>query len=390
MPGERRVAMKAWVSFAVVALAVPVLTGAARSATAPGAPRAACAWRVAASGGPAGATLDAVAATSATDAWAVGSYDDAGAYRSLTEHWDGKSWQVVPSPNPAAGTHTTNALAAVVAISKTNAWAFGFYEKRTTSFRTLIEHWNGSHWSVVPSPNSGPRENTLSAAAAISAGNIWAVGYRGGPGPRKALLEHWNGAQWSIVTSPNPGTPRTSTFLSAIAVDPFRQAWVVGSDSRSFGQTVGLVRRGNGWSIVPTANPGDGDRFLFGVTASLRVVLAVGSYLAGQQTRALGEQWNGARWVQVPAASTGADYNSLQAVAAKSALNAWAVGTSRASRGGRFRALAERWTGAKWVAGLTPDPGAGDDSLNGVTAIAGGGYWAVGSAGSRTLIERYC
>jgi hypothetical protein len=376
-------------SFAVMALALPVLTGAARAANAPD-NSAACTWRVVARGGPAGATLDAVAATSAKDAWAVGSYDNSGGYRSLIEHWNGKSWRVVPSPNPAAGIHTTNALDAVVTISKTNAWAFGFYERRSTSFRTLILHWNGSHWSVVPSPNSGPKENTLGAAAAVSASNIWAVGYRGGPGPRKALIEHWNGRQWTVVTSQNPGTPRTSTFLSAITVDPFGQAWVVGSDSRSFGQTVALRRRSSGWSIVPSANPGDGDRFLFGVTSSLRIELAVGSYLTGQQTRALGEQWNGAAWVRVPAASPGADYNSLQAVAAKSALNAWAVGTSRASRGGRFLVLAEQWTGARWVVAATPSPGSGDDALNGVTAIAGGGYWAVGNAGSRALIERYC
>ena len=61
-----------------------------------------------------------------------------------------------------------------------SAWAFGFYEKTSTSFRTLIEHWNGVRWSVFPSPNSGAGENTLDAAAAVSATNIWAVGYRQG------------------------------------------------------------------------------------------------------------------------------------------------------------------------------------------------------------------
>jgi len=42
--------------------------------------------------------LDAVAATSATDAWAVGNYSSASASGTLILHWDGTAWTQVPSP----------------------------------------------------------------------------------------------------------------------------------------------------------------------------------------------------------------------------------------------------------------------------------------------------
>jgi hypothetical protein len=42
---------------------------------------------------------------------------------------------------------------------------------------TLIEHWNGSAWTIVPSPNVGSGNNSLAAVAARSANDVWAVGY---------------------------------------------------------------------------------------------------------------------------------------------------------------------------------------------------------------------
>src|SRR5258707_14921332 len=152
----------------VTAAATLLLSALATAPPAAAGQRACTGWIVKPSPSTGGsATLSAVAATSAKDVWAVGSFNTGGAFRTLIEHWDGTRWMIVPSPNPAAGFHTTNTLAAVVAITPKNAWAFGCYEKTTTSFRTLIEHWDGVKWSVMASPNSGPGENTLLAATAM-------------------------------------------------------------------------------------------------------------------------------------------------------------------------------------------------------------------------------
>jgi hypothetical protein len=334
------------------------------------------------------AALRAVAAASRTDVWAVGDQlTGTGARRTLIEHWNGTAWQVVPSPNPAGGASPTDTLGGVVALSKTNAWAAGFYEKTTTSFRTLVEHWDGKKWSVVPSPDVGNGENTLGAMAAINAADIWAVGYREGVAGRQTLTEHWNGRTWAVVPSPNVGTGEN--FLFGAAPDGAGGAWAVGSDSVAFGQTLAMRWTGSSWSVAPTANPGRGDRFLQAVTAhTARSALAVGSYLTATQTRTLAERWNGTGWSLVPSPSPGRDYNSLQAVAAYSNTSAWAVGTRRATSVAAFRTLTEHWNGTTWTVAASPSPGAGDDWLFGLSAVPGGtGFWAVGSAGQATLIE---
>jgi hypothetical protein len=49
------------------------------------------------------ATLNVVAATSGKDVWAVGTPIVGGAFKTLIEHWDGAHWKIVPSPNPLVG-----------------------------------------------------------------------------------------------------------------------------------------------------------------------------------------------------------------------------------------------------------------------------------------------
>jgi hypothetical protein len=44
----------------------------------------------------------------------------------------------------------------VNAISGTDAWATGYYQTGRDGghqARSLILHWNGTHWAQVPSPN---------------------------------------------------------------------------------------------------------------------------------------------------------------------------------------------------------------------------------------------
>ena len=90
------------------------------------------------------------------------------------EHWDGSAWSVVSSPN--AGT-SHNYLNGVAAVSANDVWAVGYYVNGSNVDQTLVEHWNGSAWSVVSSPNAGTGDNDLYGVAAVSATDVWAVGY---------------------------------------------------------------------------------------------------------------------------------------------------------------------------------------------------------------------
>ncbi len=167
--------------------------------------------------------LSAVAAVSPTDVWAVGDFQNAGnVFQTLVEHWNGSAWRIVASPSAAS---VQAGLLSVTALSSTNVWAAG-----NSGASTLTEHWNGTRWTVVPSPTPrGTLFNPLSGIAAASASNIWAVGnsQNGTSGIPSTLIEHWNGTSWSLVPSPSPGS---QAGLSGVAADRTSgQTWAVGN-----------------------------------------------------------------------------------------------------------------------------------------------------------------
>src|SRR5262249_51538644 len=110
-----------------------------------------------------------------TDVWAVGShlfdYDD---IRAAIAHWDGSQWQVVPSPDPRPGGQGDSELSGVAAISPTDIWAVGTVGA-FGNLQTLSEHWDGTGWSIIPSPSPGNR-SALFGVTALSDGTVAAVG----------------------------------------------------------------------------------------------------------------------------------------------------------------------------------------------------------------------
>lgn len=110
-------------------------------------------------------------------------------------------------------------------------WAVGnIYGYRN---RTLAERWNGTAWSLVSTPNvnSNPKiYNVLQAVTAISSGNIWAVGYTGpGFGAGQTLIEHRNGSGWSVVSSPSPGGYDSDTLDAITEIAGSGQLLAVGT-----------------------------------------------------------------------------------------------------------------------------------------------------------------
>jgi len=119
--------------------------------------------------------LRSVAAVSASNAWAVGSDFNGTAWQTFVLHWNGTAWQRVASPNP--GGLNGSFLLGVAAVSASDAWAVGTYSNGS-AFLTLVVHWNGTGWKHVASPNlGGADDNELNGVAATSSTNIWAVGF---------------------------------------------------------------------------------------------------------------------------------------------------------------------------------------------------------------------
>lgn len=171
--------------------------------------------------------LQGVAVVSANDIWAVGDHatNSSGNYLlTLTEHWNGTKWSIVTSPSPGNG---QNILQGVAVVSANDVWAVGYYYNLQHYELTLVEHWNGTSWNVVASPNLGTSNNSLQAVAVVSATDIWAVGSYFKPGPTyQTLTEHWNGTKWSIVPSPNFGNSENDLF--GVSTVSATDVWSVG------------------------------------------------------------------------------------------------------------------------------------------------------------------
>jgi hypothetical protein len=160
--------------------------------------------------------IQKLAGTGAGDIWAVG-YTTATVAKPLIEHFNGTEWQQVTAPFPGIG----GQLFGVVALSPTNAWAVGLcmlakvgsaQQFLGSPVQTLIEHWDGQSWQVVPTPNIGTpsvfQRNVLYGIAALSATDIWTAGQfqlPDGSGSQLTLALHWNGTIWSIAPVPDVG-----------------------------------------------------------------------------------------------------------------------------------------------------------------------------------------
>jgi hypothetical protein len=247
--------------------------------------------------------LYSVAAVSANDVWAVGYEVDFSNYRqTLIEHWDGSSWSAVPSPNPSNQADTV--LKSVTAVSANDVWAVGYYVDSTGEY-TVIEHWDGTSWSVVSSPNPGPSDNALASVAAASANDVWAVGlYEDSSLNEYALVEHWNGSAWSVVPSPDPGSGYVVNPLTGVAAVSASDVWAVGSAENFDLGRQSLIERwdGGAWNIVLSPNPGLSDNAFSSVAVvSSSDVWAVGYYVDSLgYYRNLIEHWDGSSWNVVP------------------------------------------------------------------------------------------
>src|SRR5947209_20510087 len=92
-----------------------------------------------------------------------------------------------------------------------------------TLLSTSLTFAQSGAWAIVSSPNQGTLGNHLYGVAAVSANDIWAVGdYNADPfkDDSRTLAQHWNGSSWSIVSSPNPvsGTDDYDQLLAVAAV----------------------------------------------------------------------------------------------------------------------------------------------------------------------------
>jgi hypothetical protein len=370
-------------------------------------------WQRANSANVSGATtltnqLLGVDALSQSDVWAVGwSQDPAGPQyvkRTLIQHFDGATWNIVGSPNPR--NDVDSVLYSVSGVSANDVWAVGSSHNGTLPSRTLTEHWNGILWSIIPSPSPDSQLNVLSGVAAVSANNVWAVGYRGSTQkdtPIQSLILHWNGAGWTQVPSPNiPGGANQLFGVHAISAN---DVWAVGTAA---GAPLALRWNGSAWNVVPSQKQSglSTERLTAISAASANDVWAVGEGkgIFTNQTFATMRRWDGARWTDKTCRAASAsnppdDYEGggpdayFTGVAAAASNDVWAVGVQGSGP------MILHWDGRAWTSVAHPRAFPNAATLSAVATASGGSAWNVGleiqvsSSGSaspaQTLVHKY-
>jgi len=263
--------------------------------------------------------LNGVTAISATDAWAIGYGNN---IDPLAVHWDGTSWSVIPTPVPGSYHY----MYAIDGAASDDVWAVGDYDDSHGHLLPLALHWDGTTWSVADVPEAPLGNNIFYGVDAVATDDVWAVGIRSAGGLNfQPLIDHWDGTAWSIVrVSPPPGTLNQLFGVSGTGPD---DAWAVGFYGES--------------GVFP-----------------------------------LFEHWDGTAWTQVDGPPLPEQRDELFSVSSLSTADAWAVG--KRISGSYSHPLTMHWDGAQWNVIAAPHPGT-TSGLDSVSASSGSDLWTVGS-----------
>lgn len=329
--------------------------------------------------------LTGVSAASATDVWAVGTFqpNTSSVLNTLAQHFDGTRWTAFPLPNVGG---QENVLMGVSMPTTGKAWAVGYFVNGKFQQQTLIEHFDGTAWSVVPSPNPGAQRDILFGVAAITDTDVWAVGAdEDTNGVWHALTEHWNGSAWSVVNAVDAGANGNQFYaVKALATN---NVYAVGQQSGAGFPSQALIEHWNGtaWSVVNS--PADAATALpLGVTATAATLTLVGeqetdsapytTYVAAGAPGSLSIQ-------STPNLGTGE--NDPFAVTIANDGSTWVVGWAVNPTTLLHDPLVFQGVNGVFSLISVPNPtNGGDSGFAAISTVPGGGMWAVGVTGTAT------
>jgi DNA-binding beta-propeller fold protein YncE len=310
---------------------------------------------------PSGATLTsltAVSCTSASNCRAVGHYKNgSGTIVTLVEHWDGSTWKVEASPNPAGALESR--LRGVDCTSASSCTAVGYYKTASEAYSPFSMRWNGSVWTIVstPKPSGFSRVYLLDVACPKST-DCWAVGKSAYKASEEAegkasaaLFQRWDGTKWTLV-----GASEAPKQLSRVACASTTSCIAVSG-------LEGLVAArwsGSSWTQESVAKlpSGGSDGALSDISCIPQgQCAAVGSYSTEGHSAPLTQRWDGSQWsiqstVDPVGVIPGASGGSLTAVSCPTSSACTAFGTT--SSPSEVMPLMESWDGVDWA--LQPGP----------------------------------
>jgi hypothetical protein len=338
--------------------------------------------------------LSDISGASEKDIWAVGSF----ATGALGIHFDGTRWTAVPMALPNLAD-----MRGVSALSATDLWAVGSeFDSNTQHNTSVIQHFDGKRWNLVTSPQL-QNGSQLFSVKALAPDDVFAVGETDSdsfPRAPEPLIEHFDGIKWSIVPTPEPANGMTIS-LHRITGTSRSDLWVLGTAFSGTGVAEqGLLLHFDGDEFSNVTIPFPQNTFLGGITAiAPNDVWAVATNVQGVKNIPISAHWNGTAWkvVTTPSLTTSATLGSVAAVSSTSVWAAACVSCGADIPDGQ-KTLMEHWDGKRWTAFATPVVGSPRNDIGpanvptSILAFPSGnvyvaGFWANGLANTtQTLV----
>ncbi|MGO9876600.1 MAG: hypothetical protein ACLPVY_22730 [Acidimicrobiia bacterium] len=279
------------------------------------------------------------------------------------EAWNGHDWTSSASPAGADGS-----LAGVSCATNHFCFAVG---GRGRPQQTLVECWNGTHWSVVATPNPAG-SSTLTGVSCVNAKNCFAVGSSVTTTSQQTLVERWDGTHWAILKSPNfRSVEGGESWLNAVSCISATRCFAVGSTEDNDDDTYILRWNGTTWAVSARQTGNGFQDWLQGVSCvSTTNCVAVGQESSDLPGMPLEDHWNGSAWTL----EVGTQLINLQAVSCTTATNCLAVGSLNVDR-----PFAQKWDGTTWSPTVAPKSPAVASFLVSVTCMTATNCYGAGS-----------
>lgn len=297
--------------------------------------------------------LTAIAAVAPNDIWIGGSFYQEGNSDShtLIEHWDGRQWTIVDTPD-------VGGITDIFAAAPNDVWVLGSAFMPNTQY---LLHWDGSTWQKVAS------DIYARSIGGTSGTDVWVLG-------NPWTIRHWDGTNWSTASGPPP-SGAIEALLDMKAFTP-NDAWAVGTYVINAAIHGGIMVHWDGTEWTYMSGPSDNLLSLDGMSSS-------DFWVAGSPreptTKNYLHHWDGRGWTRYRAPKPGNVYAVFSGLATVSQNDAWVVGHTYSIYTTERHVIIGHWDGTRWSPIAPPTLGNIPASLWRVAAVNAEDVWAVGN-----------